>query len=275
MPTANRSPIAGTLTALALVFLFFPLAIVVLFSFNTTAGLSFPFHGFSLRWYDQTFSSPEFRQAATNSLYVASVVAGTTLLLGTLAAYGLSRSASRLRTPLAVLFFVPLTVPGLFLGISLLVAFSGTHIETSLTTVIIAHLVFVFPYFLLIAKAALDRMDPALEESAADLGASPWQVFRRVTLAQVWPVLLGATSLAFILSFDEFIITFFVIGPSSTVPLFIWSSMRRTLEPSVNAVATLLMVVTVLLFIITFLVTLYTGRRRSRVVDEALLGEET
>ena len=102
------------------------------------------------------------------------------------------------------------------------------------------------------AKAALDRMDLAIEDAAADLGASPWQVFRRVTLPQIRPVLIGATSLAFALSFDEFVITFFVIGPQSTLPLYIWSSMRRTIDPSINTISTLLMAVTLLLFAIAF-----------------------
>ena len=98
-------------------------------------------------------------------------------------------------------------------------------------TVTIAHLVYVFPYYLLIAGAALDRLDIALEESAQDLGANAWLVFWRVTMPQIWPLLAGATSLAFALSFDEFIITFFVIGPQSTLPMFIWSSLRRTRRP--------------------------------------------
>ncbi len=128
-----------------------------------------------------------------------------------------------LRAPLALLFFLPITLPGLFVGIALLVYFARLDVQLSLVTVVIAHFVYVFPYFLLIAVAALDRLDPALEEAAADLGASPWKVFRKVTLPLIWPVLVGATALAFALSFDEFIITFFVIGPDSTLPMFIFS----------------------------------------------------
>ena len=114
-----------------------------------------------------------------------------TLLLGTLAAYGLARSSSRLRGPLALLFFLPITLPGLFIGIALLVAFSRVQFTLSLVTVTIAHLVYVFPFFFLIARAALERLDPALEETASDLGANRWTVFRRVTIPQVWPMLVG------------------------------------------------------------------------------------
>ena len=131
-------------------------------------------------------------------------------------------------------------------------------------TVVIAHLVYVFPYFLLIAVAALDRLDPALEEAAADLGASPWIVFRKVTLPQIWPVLVGATALAFALSFDEFIITFFVIGPDSTLPMFILSRAppdgrsvdQRRSRP-------LLMAITLLSVVVAFLLAFRAARGRA------------
>jgi spermidine/putrescine transport system permease protein len=235
---------------------------VVLFSMHSTGSLTFPFEGFSTRWYDEVFSSDEIRSAAQNSLIVATSTAVVTLLLGTLAAYGLTRSSSRLRGPLSLLFFLPITLPGLFIGVALLVAFTRVQVSPSLITVVIAHLVYVFPFFFLVARAALERLDPALEETASDLGAGRWTVFRRVTLPQVWPVLVGAACLAFALSFDEFVITFFVIGPDSTLPLYIWSSLRRTIDPSINAISTLLLLFTMLLFVITFALTAWSERRR-------------
>jgi spermidine/putrescine transport system permease protein len=279
MERAQRSPFTATVTALSLLFLFVPIAVVVLFSFHSTGGLSFPFRGFSLRWYEEVFGSPEFRDASINSLIVATATAVVTLLLGTLAAYGLSHSRSRLRGPLALLFFLPLTLPGLFIGLSLLVLFTEVQIDASLATVTIAHLVYVFPYFLLVSLAALNRLDVALEEAGADLGANRWLVFRKVTLPQVWPVLVGAASLAFALSFDEFIITFFVIGADSTLPMFIWSTLRRTVNPSINAISTLLLLVTLLLFAISFALTFRRGRRRRGVIggeelmEQALAGD--
>lgn len=245
--------LAATATIACVVFLYLPLAVVVLFSFHKTASLSLPFTGVSLRWYREVFASAEFRQSVLNSLYVALIASGATLALGTLAAYGLSRSPSRLRGLLAILFYVPITLPGLFLGLSLLVYFSRVHFSLSLQTVAIAHFVYVFPYFLIIARAALDRLDPALLENASDLGASPWRAFWTITVPDVWPVLLGATALSFALSFDEFIITFFVIGPQSTLPLYIWSGIRRTIDPSINTISTLLMLVTFTLFVVAFI----------------------
>jgi spermidine/putrescine transport system permease protein len=258
----RRSPATGAFTVAGLVFLWAPLLLVALFSFHSTGSLTFPFEGFSTRWYDEVFSNEVIRTAAQNSLVVATSTALITVLLGTLAAYGLTRSSSRLRGPLALLFFLPITLPGLFIGIALLVAFSRVEWTLSLATVTIAHLVYVFPFFFLVARAALERLDPALEETAADLGAGRWTVFRRVTLPQVWPVLVGAACLAFALSFDEFVITFFVIGPDSTLPLYIWSGLRRTIDPSINAISTLLLAFTILLFVVTFGLTTWSERRR-------------
>jgi ABC-type spermidine/putrescine transport system permease subunit II len=268
--TRYRSPVSATITILALVFLFVPLVLMVLFSFHSTGGLTFPFEGFSLRWYDEVFSSSAFRSALKNSAIVATSVAAVTLVLGTAAAYGLSRMPGKLRVPMAFLFFLPITLPGLFLGISMLVYFARIDLTLSLVTVVIAHFVYVIPYYLLISSAALDRLDPALEESAADLGASPWLVFRRVTLPQVWPILAGATVLAFALSFDEFIITFFVIGSNSTLPMYIFSSLRRTVDPSINTISTLLLAVTLVLWVIAFLFTVRAARGRRRSIDELL-----
>lgn len=265
-----RGRIAGSISILTLLFLFLPLAVVVLFSFHETASLSFPFTGFSLRWFRSVLESAEFREALRNSLTVAIPVALLTLLLGTLAAYGLSRTASRVKAPLAVLFFLPITLPGLFLGLALLVFFSRLRVPLSLVSVGAGHLVFVFPYFYLLVRAALDRLDPLLEEAASDLGASRWDTFRRVTLPQVWPVLVAATSLAFALSFDEFVITFFVIGNESTLPMFIWSGVRRTIDPSINTVSTMLMGTTLTFFAVAFAFTVRGSRRRGMVLPESI-----
>jgi ABC-type spermidine/putrescine transport system permease subunit II len=256
MQDGFRSPLSAALTVAALIFLVAPLAVVVLFSFHETASLSFPFTGFSLRWYRTVFSSGPFVSAVLNSTLVAAVTAVVTLVLGVMAAFALSRSRAAIRVLLALLFFLPITLPGLFIGLALLVFFARVRMTLSLTTVTLGHIIYVFPYFLLIAKAALDRMDLALEDAAADLGADPLRVFYKVTLPQLRPVLIGATALAFALSFDEFVITFFVIGSQSTLPLYIWSSMRRTIDPSINTISTLLMLITSVLFVIAFAATM-------------------
>jgi spermidine/putrescine transport system permease protein len=274
MAARLQSPVTSVVLVLAIAFLFVPLLVVVLFSFNAGGSLTFPFRGFTLDWYRQVLSSREFRSALAASAKVATVTAGTTLITGTLAAYAITRARSRLRPFVAVLLFLPLTLPGLFLGLSLLVVFARAEYSLSLTTVAIAHLVYVMPYYLLISVAALQRLDPALEEVGADLGANAWLVFRKVTLPQVWPVLMAAALLAFLLSFDEFIITFFVIGPESTLPLFIFSSLRRTVDPSINAISTLLLTITLVLFTISFVLTLRGARKGQGEVEIEMLGVE-
>ncbi|MGH3136303.1 MAG: ABC transporter permease [Gaiellaceae bacterium] len=271
MNETERSPVTFAITIAALVFLFLPLVLVVLFSFHTLGTVTFPFEGFSLRWYRETLGNEIFRSSLWNSTIVAVSVSLVTLAIGTMAAYGLTRCTPRFRVPLALLFFLPITLPGLFIGIAMLVYLARLDVQLSLTTVALAHFVYVFPYFLLVAKAALDRLDPALEEAAADLGASPWKIFRKVTLPQIWPVLAGATALAFALSFDEFIITFFVVGPDPTLPLFVFSQLRRTVDPSINVVSTLLMSITFLVWVIAFLFVVRAARGRAQAED-ALLG---
>jgi spermidine/putrescine transport system permease protein len=273
MSETERSPVTFAITIAALVFLFLPLVMVVLFSFHSLGTVTFPFEGFSLRWYRETLGNEIFRSSLWNSTIVAVSVSLVTLVAGTAAAYGLTRCAPRFRPPLALLFFLPITLPGLFVGIAMLVYFARLEVQLSLTTVALAHFVYVFPYFLLVAKAALDRLDPALEEAAADLGASPWKIFRKVTLPQIWPVLAGATALAFALSFDEFIITFFVIGSDPTLPLFIFSQLRRTVDPSINVVSTMLMSITFLLWVVAFLFVVRAARGRVRAEDTLLGGQ--
>ncbi len=257
-----RSPGTAAITGAVVIFLYAPLVVVVLFSFHSTGGLSLPFQGFSLRWYEQVLSNDEFRRALENSLVVATVTSGATLVIGLLASLGLSRIHGRLRLLIGALFFLPLTLPGLFLGLSLLVWFSRIDLPPSLATVTLAHMIYVFPYFVLIMMAVLSRLDLTLEETAADLGADAWQVFWRVTFPQVWPIMLAASCLTFALSFDEFIITFFVIGADSTLPMYVWSQLRRTVSPTINVISTLLMAFTMILWLVAFVFFLRSERQR-------------
>ncbi|MGH3662723.1 MAG: ABC transporter permease [Micromonosporaceae bacterium] len=231
-------------TAGVMLFLYVPIVMLVLFSFNAGGRLSFPLDGLSLRWYTVVFTDPVFRAALQNSLVVALVTAAVTGIMGTLAAHALTLCPPRWRSVVSLLVFAPITLPGLFLGLALLSFFAELDLKLSLWTAACGHFVFTLPYFVMIARAALERIDPGYEETAADLGASAWQRFTKVTLPNVWPILLAGAVLAFALSFDEFIITFFIIGPDGTLPMVIWSQMRRTVDPSINAVATLLLLVT-------------------------------
>jgi len=219
------------------------IGVVVLFSFHSTAGLTLPFEGFSTRWYEEVFGDSTFSEALVNSLILGAGTAIVAVGLATPAAYGVARSRSRAGTPLQLLFLAPVLLPGLFIGAALLSFLGRIQFERSLLTVLIAHVVFAFPFVFLLMRTALERLDPALEEVARDLGASRARVFWRVILPQIAAVLGGAAALAFMLSFDEFLITFFVIGDEQTLPVYIFGRLRRTVDPGINVASTLLLAV--------------------------------
>jgi ABC-type spermidine/putrescine transport system permease subunit II len=239
----RRRRVSGLLiyTILVFLFLFAPIAIVVLFSFNKSASLTFPFHGFSLRWYRFVFSSSTYRGAILASLRVGGITVLVVTLVGTLAALGLARYKLRGSAALRSSILVPATLPGLFIGIALLTFFVQFHVPLSLWTVTVGHLVYVLPYFFLVASSRLQRFDFLLEESARDLGAGPWTTFRRVTLPLIAPSLIAGVLVAFSLSWDEVFITFFTIGAQNTLPLVIYSTVKQSVDPSVNAISTLLL----------------------------------
>ena len=228
-------------TLLVFLFLFAPIAIVVLFSFNKTASLTFPFHGFSLRWYRAVFGSDLYRDAILSSLRVAVITVVVVVVVGTLAGIGVTRYAFRGNSIVRVFLLVPAALPGLFVGIALLSFFVQTKISLSLWTVTVGHLIYVLPYFFLVVTSRLQRFDYLLEEAARDLGAGPWTTFRRVTLPLIAPSLIAGALVVFSLSWDEVFITFFTIGAQNTLPLVIYSTVRQSVDPSVNAISTLLL----------------------------------
>ena len=267
---ARRGIGSGLVTAAALLFLFVPLGVVVLFSFHSTGGLTLPFEGFSLRWYEDVFGDDVFLEALGNSFVLGIATAVITIGLGTAAAYGIARSDTRLSLPVQALLIAPVLLPGLFIGAALLSFLSRIDVQPSLLTVLVGHVVFAFPFVFILLKTAIDRLDVSLEEVARDLGAVPWQVFRKVTLPQISPVLIGAAALAFMLSFDEFLITFFVIGNEQTLPTFIFGRLRRTVDPGINVASTMFLVVTLLAWTAAAVATVRASRGdRATVLDGA------
>jgi ABC-type spermidine/putrescine transport system permease subunit II len=225
--------------ALYVAFLFVPIGIIILFSFHASPALSFPFQGFSLRWYQDLFADKNFTDSIINSLKVGASTTVLTTVIGTFAALALARLRGQLKAMFGILNFAPIGLPGLFLGIALVVLFAQIGFQRSLVTVVIAHVLFTLPFFIEVMRARVEHFDLALEEAARDLGASPVQTFRMVTLPIIAPTIAGAALLVFALSFDEFIITVFASGNDTTLPLFIWSMMRRAADPSINAASVL------------------------------------
>ncbi len=245
---------------LILSFLIAPIAIIVLFSFHATPALSFPFQGFSLRWYSELLGNEALAAAAVKSLVIATATAVTCLFLGGAAALAWLRVGGRTRLALEMLWLTPIALPGLFVGVSLLVLFAQAGLQLSTFTVVIGHVVIALPVLILTMRARLSLFDPSLEEAARDLGANQLQVFRRVTIPLIMPTLVAAAILAFAVSFDEFIVTVFVAGTETTLPMYVWSMMRRTVTPLINAVSTLALVFSVAVLFVAWAI-LYLKRK--------------
>jgi spermidine/putrescine transport system permease protein len=226
-------------------FLFAPVAVVVLFSFNAEPSTSLPFAGFSLRWYKSAFDNQLFRLSLRNSAVVAAVTALLVGFIGANASFALTRRSSRLLNFFSSFVTTPLIVPGLFLGVALLSFFDVIGFTRSLTTVIISHTLITLPFVVLIVNARLMRFDRSIEEAARDLGATPLQAFTKIVFPLVRPALIGAILIAIAWSFDEFIITFFTVGGQGTLPIMIWGMLRRGIDPSVNAIASTILMTTV------------------------------
>jgi len=241
----KRSRFPIVVTALVLVFLYLPILILVVNSFNP-ARFSSRWEGFSLVWYAKLFQSPEIWEAVRNTLIIAVSATVVSVTLGTMAAYALHRwAASRLQRLHYTLIYQPLVVPEILMGISLLMAFVAVGLPLGLFTIFLAHVTFCVSYVAMTVLGRLQDFDFSVIEAARDLGASPWQAARRVLLPLLMPGIVSGALLAFTLSVDDFVVTFFVAGPgSTTLPLRIYSMIKYGAPPMINALSTLLLAVT-------------------------------
>lgn len=236
-----RIPWLKVYVYIILVLLFVPLALLVLFSFNTNRLGVFPLTGFTLSWYQALLENKIYLYGFQNSAIVAVCASIGASILGTLGAYGLNRYRMRARGPVLGFMALPMLIPGLVLGIAMLSYFTFLGVTLSLGTVILAHIVFSTPYVILIMNSRFHNFDWSIEEAAQDLGANAYQRFRYILFPLIRPSIIGAMLLVFALSFDEFVVTFFVIGPQSTLPMIIWSILKRGISPDLNAVSTILL----------------------------------
>jgi spermidine/putrescine transport system permease protein len=231
-------------------FLFAPVLTIVVFSFDSVGVGTFPLTGFTLDWYRQFFDDPAMIAAAKNSAYVAGATALLAVVLGTLASFALVRYRTRAAGPFTLLVVLPIMLPGLLLGVALLSFFDWLDLQLSLTTVVISHVLITLPFVVLTMNARLVGFDRSIEDAARDLGATPVQTFRHVTFPLIRASVIGSALLVVALSLDEFIVTFFTIGPQNTLPIVIWGQMRTGVTPVVNAVSTLMLVTTIVLMVI-------------------------
>ena len=242
---------------LVLVFLYAPIAILLVFSFNKSAIPSFPLSGFTTRWYHEFITNGQVQAALKTSAIVASISSVIAVTLGILASIGLTRTRFRGKGVITALLLIPLVMPLVVLGISLLLLFKVLGVQLSLLTVAIGHVVISLPYTILVLLPRLAQIDSSLAEAAYDLGAGRLTTFRRVTFPLILPAVVSAFLIAFTTSFDEYAVASFLAGPRETFPLFLYAALRFPSQlPQVIAVA-----VVVLLVSLTVVVAAEIGRR--------------
>ena len=243
-----RSPrwLIGVAAAVYL-FLHLPILVLVVFSFNNSK-FSVDWRGFTLQWYQRLLERPEILRALKVSLIVGAAATVISATLGTLVALALARHRFRGRRVFEGFLYVPVVTPEIVVGVSLLLLFALLQFPLGVATIIIAHVAFCISFVVIVVLARLQGMDQTLEEAAMILGADEITTFRRITLPQLWPGILAGALLAFTVSFDDFVITSFVSGPgSSTLPILVYGMVRKNVEPSINAISTIILLVTSLL----------------------------
>ncbi len=225
-----------------LTYLFAPVIVTVLFSFTTSPRLSLPIEGFTFEWYKSAFSNPLFVDATQNTIILALVSAIVAVIFGTSFAFGITSLKGRRRNIALTASLLPAAIPALVLGISMAVFFSGLGSRQGLFNAAIGHAILSLPFVILTMNARLETFDFTTLEAARDLGASPLQTFRDITLPLIRTAVIGAGLLAIALSLDEFVVTWFNIGNEMTIPVLIWGLLRRGIDPSINALASVVLV---------------------------------
>ena len=236
--------------AFLVAFLYAPIAILLIFSFNDSDLPSFPLSGFTLRWYHQFVANPDLKGALQTSAVVAALSSVGAVILGVLASIALVRRRFAGKAAVSALVLSPLVIPYVVLGISLLLFFHAVGIPRSIVTVVIGHVVISLPYTILVLVPRLDQIDVSLEEAAYDLGAGPLATFRSIVLPLILPAVVSAFLIAFTTSFDEYAVASFVVGTRATFPIYLYGALRFPSRlPQVIAVAVVVMVVSLVVVV--------------------------
>ena len=252
MSRTRRAPFLALYAAFVFAFIYLPVVVLILYSFNRDGVGGFPPRNFTLDWYAQLFADSAIWDSVLNSLKVAAGSVGLALTLGLLAALALDRASFPGKALFRRLVLLPLILPGIITGLSLLMFAVLAGVKLSLVTVLLGHGTALISVATTELFAGLQKMDRAQEEASLDLGATPWQTFWRITLPSLKLSLVAAGLLIFTLSMDEIAVTFFLIGRDNTLPLEIWGRLRRGITPEINAVSTLIFVVSVGLIVIWY-----------------------
>jgi spermidine/putrescine transport system permease protein len=257
-----RNWFLGVWSGLALLYLFIPIFIVILYSFNDNQGrFNFTWQGFTLKHWEHPFSNPDLAQAMENSFLIALIATVIATALGTFMAMALVRYGFRGRAVVDFFVFLPLSTPEVVIGAALLALFLTASFNTGFTTIVIAHVMFTVSYVVVTVKARLEGMDRHIEEAAMDLGATEWTTFRKVTLPMILPGVAAAALLAAAISVDDYVITSFNAGQTITFPLFIFGATRQGVPPEVNVLATGLLLIVLILMALNVMLQRRLARR--------------
>jgi len=248
--STRRLPLLAGYAALVFTFIYSPILVLIVYSFNRDGVGGFPPRNFTLNWYAQLFADSAIWDSVWNSLFVAAGAVAVALTLGLLAALALDRADFPGKGLFRRLVLLPLILPGIITGLSLLMFASIAGMQLSLTTVLLGHGTALISVATTEIFAGLQKIDRAQEEASLDLGATPWQTFWRITLPNLKLSLMAAGLLIFTLSMDEIAVTFFLIGRDNTLPLEIWGRLRRGITPEINAISTLIFAASVSLIVI-------------------------
>lgn len=250
--TTRRAPLLATYSAFVFAFIYLPIVVLVVYSFNRDGVGGFPPRHLTLNWYAQLFADSSIWDSVLNSLIVAAGSVALALTLGLLAALALDRATFPGKALFRRLVLLPLILPGVITGLSLLMFAVFAGFQRSLTLVFFGHGTALISVATTELFAGLQKMDRAQEEASLDLGATPWQTFWRITLPNLKLSFIAAGLLIFTLSMDEIAVTFFLIGSDNTLPLEIWGRLRRGITPEINAVSTLIFAISVGLIVIWY-----------------------
>lgn len=247
-------PVLAGFSLLVALFLLLPIALLVALSFGSSQWLQFPPPGWTLRWYAEVFADRDWLDAALASTEVAVLVMLLSVLLGTLAAFGLARGPRRGRETLRALFLMPMVLPVVVFAVALYALFLRLHLNGTLFGFVVAHLVLALPFSVISVGAALEQFDPAIEDAAILCGASPLGARLRVTLPAIRLGIFGAAIFSFLASWDEVVVAIFMASPGlQTLPVRIWGLLRQDLSPAIAAVSSLLIGLTAVLMLLAAL----------------------
>lgn len=257
----NKTKFPQIYLAVLLFFMYIPIILTVLYSFNESK-ISSVWGGWSLKWYEELLHDRDMKEALCNSLVLAGLSCLSASLIGTLGALGMTKTKCRANGMMEYISMIPIMIPEIILGMVFLAFFSLLALPFGMLTLVIAHTAFCIPYIFTMVKARLASMDKSLEEAARDLGAAPVRVFFDITLPLIAPAVLSGMLLAFAMSFDDVVISIFVTGPRiNTLPVKIYTKMKTGVTPEINALATILLAATIGLVLLSGII----GKKQKRL----------